>query len=63
MRRSSDDPHNGTVLVKCDNDVSTFALGDVYKGEAPLIVYVGSLANPGLIYSHTLYSEACVPGR
>ncbi|OJT11045.1 hypothetical protein TRAPUB_12416 [Trametes pubescens] len=42
VRRASDDPHNGTVLVKCDNDVSTFALGDVYKGEAPLIVGVCS---------------------
>lgn len=51
------------MLVKCDNDVSTFALGDVYKGEAPLIVYVGPLEDSELKYSHGLYPEACVPGR
>ncbi|KAH9857884.1 WD40-repeat-containing domain protein [Lenzites betulinus] len=38
VRRSSDDPHNGTVLARCDNDVSTFTLGHMYRREAPLIV-------------------------
>ncbi|EIW64779.1 uncharacterized protein TRAVEDRAFT_111056 [Trametes versicolor FP-101664 SS1] len=59
VRRSSDDPHNGTVLVKCDNDVSTFALGDVYKGEAPLIVYVGSLEDSVLKYSRAVSRGVC----
>ena len=40
VRRSSDDPLNGIVLARCDNDVSTFTLGDIYKGEATLIVSV-----------------------
>ncbi|KAI0361747.1 hypothetical protein OH77DRAFT_1546696 [Trametes cingulata] len=40
VRRSSDDPLNGTILAQCDYDVGTFALGDMYKGDVPIIVLV-----------------------
>ncbi|KAI0374280.1 WD40 repeat-like protein [Pilatotrama ljubarskyi] len=39
VRRSSDDPLNGTILAQGDYDVGTFALGDIYRGHMPIIVY------------------------
>ncbi|KAI0778074.1 WD40-repeat-containing domain protein [Trametes elegans] len=38
LRRTSEDPLNGTILAQCDYDVGTFSLGDPYKDEVPLIV-------------------------
>ncbi|KAI0639295.1 hypothetical protein C8Q77DRAFT_51445 [Trametes polyzona] len=55
VRRSSDDPLNGMVLARCDNDVSTFTLGDMYKGEAPLIV--GESSGKVTVFDHTISTD------
>ena len=38
MKYAGDDPRNGEVLVRCDYDVATFTLGNMYEGEAPIVV-------------------------
>ncbi|KAI8995525.1 hypothetical protein BD414DRAFT_409596 [Trametes punicea] len=38
VRLAADDPLNGTILARCDYDVATFTLGDIYKGDKPIIV-------------------------
>ena len=43
MRLSDDDPYNGRALVRCDYDIATFTLGDIYSDEAPLVVCVSTL--------------------
>ncbi|KAH9944484.1 uncharacterized protein BXZ73DRAFT_39487 [Epithele typhae] len=40
IKRAADDPLNGRVLAHGDSDVATFCLGDVSKGEIPIILYV-----------------------
>ena len=40
VRHASDDPLNGTILAQGVDDVATFALGDIYKGEMPIILCV-----------------------
>ena len=40
VRRASDDPLNGRILAQGVDDVATFALGDIYKGEIPIILCV-----------------------
>ncbi|TFK94316.1 hypothetical protein K466DRAFT_571912 [Polyporus arcularius HHB13444] len=38
MKLAGEDPRNGEVLARCDYDVATFTLGNMYEGEAPLVV-------------------------
>lgn len=40
MNKAPDDPLNGAVLARCDDDIGHFSLGDCYEGEKPLVVYV-----------------------
>ncbi|RDX40894.1 hypothetical protein OH76DRAFT_281978 [Lentinus brumalis] len=38
MKRAGDDPRNGEVIVRCDYDIATFTLGNMYWGEAAIVV-------------------------
>ncbi|KZT06889.1 WD40 repeat-like protein [Laetiporus sulphureus 93-53] len=38
VRRSTDDPFNGTPIAECDYGIGDFVTGDIGKGEHPLIV-------------------------
>ncbi|KAI0963435.1 hypothetical protein AcW1_000514 [Taiwanofungus camphoratus] len=38
MNKAPDDPLNGAVLARCDDDIGHFSLGDCYEGEKPLVV-------------------------
>lgn len=38
VKRSSDDPYNGTVLAQCKTDIGHFTIGDVHRQERALVV-------------------------
>ncbi|CCM00925.1 uncharacterized protein FIBRA_02972 [Fibroporia radiculosa] len=38
VRTASDDPLNGTAIVQCEYDIGYFTLGDLSRGEKPLVV-------------------------
>ena len=62
MGLSDDDPYNGRALVRCDYDIATFTLGDVYSDEAPLVVCVSTL-RMSLINLTSLSTEGNGLGR